>query len=334
MSQPKTIDVHAHILTEEMIRLMQKEAPASAPQLRKLDDRTAVLEVAGITQKPFPREAWDLEWRLRDMDKFQVDVQVLSNGPQTFLYESDPAVTTAFAQLQNDQIAALVGRYPGRFQGLATLPMQVPERAAAELRRAMGTLGLRGAHLGSNVQGRNLDDPALEPVWAAAEERGAFILVHPHKIAAGDRLKAYYFKNLIGNPLETTIAAASLAFGGVLERYPRITFCFSHGGGFVPYQAGRFLHGWEVRPEAKEFLPAGPAKSLARMYYDTILHSEAALQFLVGSVGASHVLLGSDYPFDMGYFDGVRQVRELPIPADSRALILGDSARALLGMAS
>ena len=332
MSQLKTIDVHAHILTEEMIRRMQAEAPPLAPRLRHLDDRSAVLEVAGITQKPFPREAWDLEWRLRDMDSYQVDVQLLSNGPQTFLYELDPSVTATFAEIQNDQIAALVSRYPDRFQGLATLPLQAPERAAQELRRAMGSLGLRGIHIGSNVQGRNLDDPALEPVWAVAQQFGAFVLVHPHKIAAGDRLKSYYLKNLIGNPLETTIAAASLAFGGVLARHPAITFCFSHGGGFVPYQTGRFLHGWAVRPEPKQFLADGPAASLQRMYFDTILHSEAALQFLIGAVGASRVLLGSDYPFDMGYFDGVRQVRSLSIPAGDQALILGDSARALLGM--
>jgi aminocarboxymuconate-semialdehyde decarboxylase len=329
-----TIDVHAHILTEEMIRLMQKEAPTSAPQLRHLDDRSAVLEVAGITQRPFPREAWDLEWRFRDMAKYQVDMQVLSNGPQTFLYEQDASVAASFAEIQNDQIAALVGRYPDRFQGLATLPLQAPERAAEELRRAMGSLGLRGVHVGSNVRGCNLDDPSLEPVWAVAHEFGAFLLVHPHKIAAGDRLKSYYFKNLIGNPLETTIAAASLAFGGVLERYPRIHFCFSHGGGFVPYQAGRFVHGWTVRPEPKQFLDKEPSESLARMYYDTILHSAAALQFLIGSAGASHVLLGSDYPFDMGYFDGVRQVRSLPLSESDRALILGGSASALLGMTS
>ena len=192
MSQLKTIDVHAHILTEEMIRRMQAEAPPLAPRLRHLDDGSAVLEVAGITQKPFPREAWDLEWRLRDMDTYQVDVQLLSNGPQTFLYELDPSVTATFAEIQNDQIAALVSRYPDRFQGLATLPLQAPERAAQELRRVMGSLGLRGIHIGSNVQGRNLDDPALEPVWAVAQQFGAFVLVHPHKIAAGDRLKSYY----------------------------------------------------------------------------------------------------------------------------------------------
>ena len=268
------------------------------------------------------------------MDKSHVDIQLLSNTPQSFLYDQEASLGAACAEIQNDQIASLVGKYPDRFLGLATLPMQAPVRAAQELRRAMGPLGLLGFHLASNVQGRNLDDPDLEPVWEAAQALSAFVLIHPFKVAAGERLKSYYLKNLIGNPLDTTIAAASLLFGGVIERYPAISFCFSHGGGFVPYQAGRFIHGWNVRPEPKQFLSRGPAESLGRMYYDTILHSDATLKFLIDSVGASHVLLGSDYPFDMGYYEGVRQVRSLSIPKSDQDLILGGMAKALLGKAS
>ena len=334
MNQHKTIDIHAHILPEETMRRLQKAAPSLALQLKSIDERSGILEIAGITQKPFPREAWDLDLRLQDMDKSHVDIQLLSNTPQTFLYDQEASLGAACAEIQNDQIASLVGKYPDRFLGLATLPMQAPERAAQELRRAMGSLGLLGFHLASNIQGRNLDDPDLEPVWEAAQALSAFVLVHPFKVAAGERLKSYYLKNLIGNPLDTTIAAASLLFGGVIERYPAISFCFSHGGGFVPYQAGRFIHGWNVRPEPKQFLGHGPAESLGRMYYDTILHSDATLKFLIDSVGASHVLLGSDYPFDMGYYEGVRQVRSLSIPESDQDLILGGMATVLLGKAS
>ncbi len=334
MSHHKTIDVHAHILPEETIRLLQKTAPSLALRIQPLDERSGILEIAGITQKPFPREAWDLEWRFRDMDASGVDIQLLSNTPQTFLYEQEAALGAECAEIQNDQIAALVGKYPDRFRGLATLPMQAPEMAARELRRAMGSRGLLGFHLASHIRGRNLDDPTLEPVWEAAQELGAFVFVHPFKVAAADRLKSYYLTNLIGNPLETTIAAASLIFGGVIERYPEITFCFAHGGGFTPYQAGRFIHGWNVRPEPKQFLQRGPAESLGRIYYDTILHSDAMLQLLIGAVGASRVILGSDYPFDMGYYEGVRQVRSLPIPESDQELILGGTAKALLRMAS
>ena len=130
--------------------------------------------------------------------------------------------------------------------------MQDPRRAADELRRAMTSLGLRGAQIGSNVNNRNLDDPALEPVWAVANELSAFFLIHPHgEIVPGDRLKSYYMRNFVGLPFETTIAGASLVFGGVLERYPNIAFCLCHGGGYVPYQAGRFVHAWQVRSEPK-----------------------------------------------------------------------------------
>jgi aminocarboxymuconate-semialdehyde decarboxylase len=334
MNPHRSIDIHAHILPEETMRRLQKAAPSLALQLKSIDERSGILEIAGVTQKPFPREAWDLDLRLQDMDKSQVDIQLLSNTPQTFLYDQEAALGAACAEIQNDQIASLVGKHPDRFLGLATLPMQAPDLAAQELRRAMSSLGLLGFHLASNIRGRNLDDPNLEPVWEAAQTLSAFVLVHPFKVAAADRLKSYYLKNLIGNPLDTTIAAASLIFGGVIERHPAINFCFSHGGGFAPYQAGRFVHGWNVRPEPKEFLKRGPAESLGRMYYDTILHSDATLKFLIDSVGASHVLLGSDYPFDMGYYDGVRQVRSLSIPKSDQELILGDTAKGLLGMAS
>ncbi len=331
MTSVRTIDVHAHVLTEEMMRLMRHEAPDIGPTLSEVDEHGGVLQVGNIVQRPFPRGAWDLELRLRDMDEAGVDVQVLSVCPQTFLYDRDPTLTATLSAIQNNEIARIVSQQPDRFMGIATLPMQDPERAVAELRRSMTQLGLRGAQIGSHVEGRNLDDPALEPLWAAAAELDAFILVHPQKIAGGDRLKSYYLKNLIGNPLDTTIAAASLVFGGVLERYPNLKFCFAHGGGFMPYQTGRMNHGYAVRPEGKVHLKEAPEVSIRRLYFDCILHFEPALHFLVETFGADHVLLGSDYPFDMGMMDGVRQIRSLRATAEQRNLILGDAAAALLG---
>ncbi len=251
MTRPRTIDVHTHILTEEMIGLLAKEAPWIAPKLTPIDDDFAVLEVAGTPYRPFPRGGWELERRFKDMDAAEVNVQVLSAAPQTYLYDQDPALTTATSALQNDQIAKLVKEHPDRFMGIATLPMQAPENAAAELRRAVRELGMHGAMIGSNIVGKNLDDPSLEPVWATAEELGVFMIIHPANVAGADRLRSYYLQNLIGNPLDTTIAAASLVFGGVMERHPKLNVLLVHGGGFVPYQAGRWAHGWHVRPEPK-----------------------------------------------------------------------------------
>jgi aminocarboxymuconate-semialdehyde decarboxylase len=330
MTRVKTIDSHTHILTQEAMRLLGKESPKVAPVLKG-----DTLEIDGkAVQHPHPREIWEVDLRLRDMDANAVDVQVLSPTVFTFFYGQEASLALACSMLQNEDIAAVTRQHPGRFLGLGTVPLQAPQLAADELRRSMTKLGLRGAMIGSNVNGSNLDDPALEPFWAAAEALGAFIFIHPHAGVGAERMTSYYLKNLIGLPLETTLAAASLVFGGVLERHPALKVCLSHGGGFVPYQAGRFEHGWDVRDEAKVKLKNPPAESLGRLFYDTILHSKTNLEFLIGAVGAEHVLLGSDYPFDMGNLDCVARVQALSIPAASRDLILGGYARTLLGEGS
>ena len=327
----RTIDVHTHVLTEETMALLRKEAPKIAPRLTPIDADSAVLEVAGTPYRPFPRGGFDLEQRFADMDAAEVDVQVLSATPQTYYFDQEASMAAACAALQNDQIAKLVKAHPDRFLGIATLPMQAPQRAADELTRAVRSLGLRGTMIGSNVQGKNLDDPAFEPLWAEAAALGAVVLVHPVNVAGADRLRSYYLNNLIGNPLDTTIAAASLVFGGVLERHPKLKVLLVHGGGFVPYQAGRWVHGWQVRPEPKVNVKRSPEPWLDRFYYDTILHAKPQLEFLVSSVGASRVLLGSDYPYDMGTGECARQVKALTISDADKAKVLNGNATALFG---
>ena len=162
----RTIDIHTHVLTEETIGLLQKESSKIAPKLTPIDGDFSVLDVAGVPYRPFPRGGFDIDRRFADMAAAEVEVQVLSATPQTYYYDQEPSLAATCAALQNDQIAKLVKAHPDRFLGIATLPMQAPQRAAEELRRAVRTLGLRGAMIGSNVQGKNLDDPALEPLWA------------------------------------------------------------------------------------------------------------------------------------------------------------------------
>jgi len=331
MSAPRTLDIHTHVLTEEMIGLIRKEAPKVAPRMTAIDADSFILEVAGTPYRPFPRGGFDMERRFADMDAAEVNVQVLSATPQTYLYDQEPSLAAACATIQNDQIAKLTATHPDRFLGIATLPMQAPELAAAELRRAVRTLHLRGAMIGSNVMGRNLDHPELEPIWTAASELDVLLLIHPVNVGAAERLRSYYLNNLIGNPLDTTIAAACLVFGGVLERHPKLKVCLVHGGGFVPYQAGRWAHGWQVRPEPKVNLKQSPEPWIERFYYDTILHSTKNLEFLIGSAGPKRVLLGSDYPYDMGTGECVRQVRALSIPVADKATVLGAQAWSLLG---
>ena len=332
MTTVRTFDCHTHVLTEEAMRLLAKQSPKVAPKLTNIDARGGTLEIDGkVVQHPLPREIWDLGLRLRDMDANGVDVQVLSPNVFTFYYGHEVARSLACAALQNEEIAAVVRRHPGRFLGLGAVPLQAPQVAADEIKRSMTQLSLRVAMIGTNVNGRNLDDPALEPFWAAAETLGAFIFVHPSAGAGAERLTSYYLRNMVGLPFETTIAGASLVFGGVLERYPKLKICLAHGGGFVPYQAGRFQHGWKVRDEAKLRLHNPPTKSLSRFYYDTLLHSKSAVEYLISTAGADRVLLGSDYPFDMGNLDCVARVRALSIEPAARDMILGGYAETVLG---
>jgi len=331
MSNVRTIDTHTHVLTEETAALLRKEAPKVAVTITPVDAESATLDVAGVVYRPFPRGGFDLARRLHDMDAMGVDVQVLSATPQTYLYNQDASLGTTTAAIQNDQIAKLVKQNPQRFMGIATLPMQAPEKAADELKRAMTKLGLRGTMFASNIMGKNLDDPSFEPVWATAEELGAFIFIHPNNVAGADRMKSYYLNNLIGNPLDTTIGAACLYFGGVLDRYPKLTVVLAHGGGFTPYQAARWEHGWHVRPEPKKNIAKQPVDIAKRFYYDTILHSAPVLEFMIERVGADHVMLGSDYPYDMGMMDCVKHVRSLKISDADKTTILSTCAQALLG---
>jgi len=326
----KTIDMHTHVLADATVKLMQKEIPSLGLKMAPYDADNAVCEVAGVAYRPFPRGGHDIERRFKDMAAAEVDVHLLSAAPQTWLYGQEAAVGVTASAIQNDEIARLVKEHPERFSGIATLPMQAPDKAAEELRRAMRKLGLHGAMIGSNIGGKNLDDPSFEPLWAAAEELDAFMMIHPGNVAGADRLRSYYLGNLIGNPLDTTIAGACLIFGGVLERHPKLNFIMSHGGGFIPYQGGRWVHGWEVRPEPKVHVKHSPAPYLDRFLYDTILHAQAPLEFLISSVGANRVFLGSDYPYDMGTGECVRQVRAANISAADRDIILGGHAAKIL----
>ncbi len=328
MTKLRTIDTHTHILTLETAALLTK---AGAKVTIVPDDtESAALDVVGTVYRPFPTGGFDIARRLRDMDAAGVDVHVLSATPQTYLYNQGEELSATLAAIQNDQMAKHIAAHPDRFMGIATLPMASPKRAADELKRAMTKLGLRGAMFASNVKGVNLDDPGFEPLWAAAQELGAFMFVHPNNIAGADRLKSYYLANLIGNPLDTTIAAACLYFGGVMDRYPKLKIMLAHGGGFTPYQAARWEHGWAVRGEPKKNVPKQPVDIARRFYYDTILHSAPVLEFMISQVGADRVMLGSDYPYDMGMTGCVAHVRSLNISDADKDKILNTRAEALL----
>jgi len=332
MSGVRTIDTHTHILTQETAALLTKAAPKTPVTIAPVDKEFAALDVGGVVYRPFPTGGFDITRRLADMDATGVDVHVLSATPQTYMYGLGEELSATVAAIQNDQIAKHIKQHPARFMGIGTLPMASPQRAADELKRIVTKLGLRGAMFASNVAGKNLDDPSFAPLWATAEEVGAFMFVHPNNVAGADRLRSYYLGNLIGNPLDTTIAAASLYFGGVLDRHPKLKVILAHGGGFTPYQAARWEHGWKVRGEPKVNIKNQPRDIAKRFYYDTILHTAAVLEFMIGHVGADRVMLGSDYPYDMAMMDCVAHVKGLKISDADKASILGKRAEQMLAV--
>ena len=261
------------------------------------------------------------------MDERGVDVQVLSVTPGNFCYAALSKVGAAISRAQNDAIYKMVAENPGRFIGSATVPLQDVEAAQQELERAVKDLGFTSVEIGTNVNGVNLDSPTLEPFYGTAEALGVPIIVHPINNAGADRMTRYYLGNIVGNPMETTLATGSVIFGGVLERHKGLRFCWAHGGGFFPYQIGRFDHGYDVREEARANISKPPSEYLDAMYYDTITHGEPALSFLVRRMGAERVLYGTDFPWDMGEYGSIPMIRGMRSLSDEeKALVLGENS--------
>jgi len=245
---------------------------------------------------------WDVEARLGAMDAAGIDAAVVSIAPPLFLYSLPAREAAEYCASMNAAAARLTELVPKRLRALATLPMGDPMAAADELRSAVSDLGLVGAEIGTNVGACQLDHPRLDPVWAAAEELRVPVMVHPHRAMvegppAG--MERYHLANLIGNPVETTVAAARLMLGGVFDRYPQLRVLLVHGGGFLPFQLGRIEHGYSMRADVAEGAAHSPAQYIDNLLFDTVLFDRSALDFLLAGVGRERVLFGTDSPFDM-----------------------------------
>lgn len=295
------IDVHAHILPQSAVRAYEEERDWFGTTVTKTAEGKPGLQTGSYRMNLGAVEYWlPPKDRLPFMDEDQVDVQLLSLNPQLFRDHLDVAVAVACTRAVNDEIAEAVSENPDRFRGLAALPLQDTDAALRELERAMSELKLCGAIIGSHVAGTNWDDPRLFPIFQEAERLGAFILQHPFNNRIREPLPRYHMVNLIGNPLETTIFAASLILGGVLDRLPKLSVCLSHAGGYLPFAVGRFDHAYALRGDVRKDAENPPSDYLRRFYYDCISHSDTGLAELVERVGADRILLGTDFPADMG----------------------------------
>lgn len=328
------IDPHAHIAPESFIEDARRGRFGGTVTIEagdpweQLVTRSVVLGEERVHKNPLPKETYDVEMRLSDMANNQnVDMQILSVVPPMTHYALDAGLNRELSASLNDALTALTKERPDRFLCMAQIPLQDPEAAAAELDRAMNN-GHLGCQIGSNVAGRNLDDPVLDVVWAKACERDAPIFIHPVDVmGVNDRLKDYYLRNFIGNPLDTTISIACLIFGGVFDRFPNIKFLVSHVGGFTPWIRGRWQHGYGEREEPKARGAGAPERYFDRFYYDAIIHNADAFEFAAKTLGADRILYGTDYPADMGCHQPAREIPGLSrLPEAEQEMILSGNA--------
>jgi len=327
-----TIDVHTHCVPVGVIETLLADGGRHGIEITRQDGCYAALIAGRVQTRPILPSLLDLPARLAAMDAAGVDVQVLSSWIDLTAYALDGATGSRYARMFNEALASTVAEAPERFRAVATVPLQSPERAATELRHAVTALGHVGVEIATTVDGIELDDPSLEPFWAAAEELRALVVVHPYASLAGRNVKRYNLGNLVGNPAETTVALGHLVFGGVLERHPDLRMCLVHGGGFAPYQVGRWDRAFRTNAQgAAEHLTRPPSEWLRTLYFDTVLHSPLSLRHLIDVVGVEQVVLGSDFPFQMGEPDPVGAVTAVPgMTAAERDLVLHGNLDAVL----
>jgi aminocarboxymuconate-semialdehyde decarboxylase len=325
--------MHCHALTLEVERLV-----ASCPE--KASEPAAQLKMYGAESMEQNRkmlaslapQLTDIDRRLRDMDAMGVDVQVVSPSPNQYYYWADIDLAKQIVATQNEHIASLCAAHPGRISGLGNIALQHPELSVEQLKDCVRKFGLRGVEISSTVNGVELDDARFSRFWAKAEELGCLVFLHPLGTSIGDRVSQHYLANIIGQPIETTIALSHLIFGGVLDRYPGIRICAAHGGGYLASYIGRSDHGYRVRPEAAK-IKRKPSEYLNQICFDSVVYTPEALRHLIAEVGVPQVVLGTDYPFDMGSYDVHGLISSVPgLSEEERAMILGGNAARLLGL--
>jgi aminocarboxymuconate-semialdehyde decarboxylase len=327
-----TVDIHCHVTSIKAAAMVEGNEAVSRWFLETQANARSqeINRQNGVRTR---EQGTSAAQRIADMDLTGIDIQAISPAPRQTYYGADAELGLATARTLNDEIADIVGRHPDRFVGLGTIPLQAPELAIAELERLHKSLGMRGIEIMTHVAGEDLSADRFRNVFRRIEELGLLVFMHPDGFTEARRFKDHYYANVIGNPLDTTVAIHHLIFGGVLEDCPNLKLVAAHGGGYLPAYAGRIDHAAAARPDTGEKLKAMPGAYLRRLYFDSLVYTHAQLEFLVAQFGADHILVGTDYPADMGETDPVGFIEGAPGLDDvTRRAILGSNAARLLGI--
>jgi aminocarboxymuconate-semialdehyde decarboxylase len=323
------IDLHNHVIPSTVI-----DAIASSPDRygTRIDEKDGkrwfnshgrLAELQDVYYDADAKVAW--------MDENRLDVAAISVGPPIYFYNLSAELGLEAARLANDGIAQMVAKHPQRLRGMAHLPMQDPDAAITELERAVKEYGFKAVEVGTSIEGKPLADPRFRKVLKTIEQLDCFVFTHPYQCLAQGGMGEYYLANFIGFPLDTTMMVAHLMYSGALDELPKLKILLPHGGGYVPYQIGRFIHGFNVRPEPKMKTATSPAALLGNFYFDTLTHDPQAVRHLINRFGADRVVIGSDHPFDMGPPDLMGAIDAIPdLSASEREYVCSLTALALL----
>lgn len=322
------IDFHTHINMPEVQEWIRANAKGPAKPRPRVSRQSAAFQKR--QDQTVQSRSTDMRARIRDMDKAGIDIQVISAHLTHFCYWAPARKGLEVARIFNDRAAEIVAEHSDRFACIATVPLQSPKLAAKELIRAIG-LGHRGVEISSRTEDKELGDPALEPFWAAAAESGFPVYIHPHGFTSTERMQEYFLWNSIAQPLEEAMAMSSIIYSGLLDKFPKLKIVMAHGGGFLPYYAGRVDRAFAVRPETRANIKREPSAYMKRFYYDTVIYNPDMLGFLAAKVGAGRILMGSDYPVFLKDPDPVGFVKKAKgLTAAQRQGILGGTAAKLL----
>ncbi|MFN7085728.1 MAG: amidohydrolase family protein [Burkholderiales bacterium] len=326
----RTYDLHSHVIPPTIVEAMKADPQRFGMKVVERDGRLFFERRGQLSE--MEREFHDVDAKIAAMDRMRIDVSALSVAPPTYFYNLPAEAGLAASRLSNDGIARMVEKYPARLRGMATLPMQDPDAAITELERVVKEYGFKAVEMGTSVEGEQLAHPKFRRLLKTVEQLGCFIFTHPYACSAKGGMDSYELFNTVGYPLDSTLMAAHLMASGALDDLKTLKIVIPHGGGYVPYQIGRFARAHRHRPAASVATQSSPYDLFKRFYFDALTHDPRATRHLINMAGADHVVIGTDNPFNMGYENPVAALDATPgLTAEEKAQICGGTARMLFG---